>query len=158
VLDAALYARLTHQLPSFRAWIADADPRDLGWTPPSGKWSALLNLAHVGRHHEVTLDRITRVLAEEAPVFPRYDEAEDPAWERWKALAAPQVWTALDERRRALVAAVAPLPPEQLARAGVHAKFGPMDVPHWLEFFLVHEAHHLYVALQRLAEARSARR
>jgi hypothetical protein len=104
------------------------------------------------------LERIARVLREDAPVFPRYDEAEDPAWERWTALSVPQVWAALDERRSALVAAVAPLPAEQLARAGVHAKFGPMDVTRWLEFFLVHEAHHLYVALQRLAEARGARR
>jgi DinB superfamily len=157
VLDAALYARLTHQLSSFRAWVADADPRDLEWTPPSGKWSALLNLAHVGRHHEVTQERIARVLREDAPVFPRYDEAEDPSWERWKTLGATQVWAALDERRTALVSAVGALAPEQLARTGVHAKFGPMDVPRWLEFFLVHEAHHLYVALQRLAEARSAR-
>lgn len=158
MLDAALNARLTHQLSSFRAWVADADPRDLAWAPPSGKWSALLNLAHVGRHHEVTQDRIARVLREDSPVFPRYDEAEDPAWARWKALEAHQVWAALDERRGALVSAVAALAPEQLARTGVHARFGPMDVPRWLEFFLVHEAHHLYVALQRLAEARSARR
>ena len=158
MLDAALFTRLTHQLSSFRAWVADADPRDLEWTPPSGKWSARLNLAHVGRHHEVTLDRVTRVLREDAPVFPRYDEAGAPEWERWTTLTVPQVWTALDERRSALVSAVGPLRPEQLARAGVHAKFGPMDVPRWLEFFLVHEAHHLYVALQRLAEARSARR
>ena len=158
MLDAALYSRLTHQLSSFRAWIADADPRDVDWTPPSGKWSARLNLAHVGRHHEVTLDRIGRVLREDAPVFPRYDESEDPAWERWATLPVTQVWAALDARRGALVSAVAPLAPEQLARTGVHAKFGPMDVPRWLEFFLVHEAHHLYVSLQRLAEARGARR
>jgi hypothetical protein len=158
VLDAALYARLTHQLSSFRAWLADVDPRDLEWTPPSGKWSALLNLAHVGRHHEVTLERIARVLREDAPVFPRYDEAEDPAWERWRSLAALQVWADLEERRAALVSAVSALAPAQLARTGVHQKFGAMSVPRWLEFFLVHEAHHLYVALQRLAEARSARR
>lgn len=157
MLDAALYSRLAHQLSSFRSWVADADPRDLEWRPPSGKWSALLNLAHVGRHHEVMLERITRLLRENTPVFPRYDEKEDPTWERWTALSVPQVWAALDERRSALVAAVAPLPAEQLARAGVHAKFGPMDVTRWLEFFLVHEAHHLYVALQRLAEARGAR-
>src|SRR5262245_48303437 len=104
------------------------------------------------------LERIGRVLLEDNPTLPRYDEAEDPEWERWKTLTVPQVWAALDERRQALVAAVAPLAPEQLARAGAHQKFGPMDVTRWLEFFLVHEAHHLYVALQRLAEARSARR
>ena len=29
-----------------------------------------------------------------------------------------------------------------------------MTVSRWLEFFLVHEAHHLYVIFGRLAEAR----
>jgi hypothetical protein len=158
VLDAALYARLTHQLPSFRAWVAEADPRDLDWTPPSGKWSARLNLAHVGRHHEVTLERIARVLQEDSPVFARYDEADDPGWDRWRSLTAPQVWAALEERRAALVSTAAALTSAQLARTGVHQKFGPMTLPRWLEFFLVHEAHHFYVALQRLAEARGARR
>jgi hypothetical protein len=32
-----------------------------------------------------------------------------------------------------------------------------MDVARWLEFFLVHEAHHLYVAMLRVADARAAR-
>ena len=63
-----------------------------------------------------------------------------------------------DEPVAAPAAAGSALTPEQLRRTGVHAKFGPMDVPRWLEFFLVHEAHHLYVSLQRLAEARGARR
>ena len=157
MLDPAQSARLTHQLPSFRKWIAGADPRDFVWTPPSGKWSALSNLAHVARHHEVTRDRIARVQIEEGPVFPRYDEATDPEWARWKALDLDQVWAALDERRSALIAYAESLTPAQLRRTGVHQKFGPMDVPGWLEFFLVHEAHHLYVVLQRLAEARAAR-
>jgi hypothetical protein len=158
MLEPSLHARLSHQLASFRTWIADADERDLAWTPPSGKWSALLNLAHVARHHEVTHDRIDRVLREDSPVFPRYDEADDPSWARWRTLGADQVWAAIDERRAALIGATEALAPEQLRRTGVHARFGPMDVPRWLEFFLVHEAHHLYVMLQRLAEARGARR
>jgi hypothetical protein len=29
------------------------------------------------------------------------------------------------------------------------------DVPRWIEFFLVHEAHHLYVVMTRLGEARA---
>jgi hypothetical protein len=68
------------------------------------------------------------------------------------------VFARLGERREALIAWARGLTEEELGRTGIHAKFGPMDVPRWLEFFLVHEAHHLYVALQRLAEARSARR
>jgi hypothetical protein len=158
MLDPGLLARLTNQLSSFRAWIADADPRDVAWRPESGKWSALLNLAHVGRHHEVMRERLERVLREESPTFPRYTEAGDPGWAEWEPLGLDAVFARLGERREALIAWVRGLTEEELGRTGIHAKFGPMDVPRWLEFFLVHEAHHLYVALQRLAEARSARR
>ena len=155
--DPALHARLSHQLASFRAWIADADPRDLTWRPPSGKWSALLNLAHVGRHHEVMRERLDRVLTEDRPTMPRYRETEDPGWSEWESLPPEAVLARLQERRDGLVAWADALTPEQWRRTGVHSTFGPMDVSRWLEFFLVHEAHHLYVVLQRLAEARSAR-
>jgi hypothetical protein len=37
---------------------------------------------------------------------------------------------------------------EDFERTGVHPKFGEMTLSQWLEFFLVHEAHHLYVVLQ----------
>ncbi|PYX99012.1 MAG: hypothetical protein DMG63_10280 [Acidobacteria bacterium] len=42
---------------------------------------------------------------------------------------------------------------EQLARTGIHPVLGEMDVPLWLEFFLLHEAHHLYAILFRLRES-----
>lgn len=158
MLDTALSSRLTHQLASFLAWIASADPRDLAWTPPSGKWSALLNLAHIGRHHEVMRERLDRVLAEDNPSFPRYRETDDAGWSAWEALPAEETLRRLRERRDGFVSWLNGLSPDQWRRTGTHAKFGTMQVSHWLEFFLVHEAHHLYVALQRLAEAQGARR
>jgi DinB family protein len=157
MLDPGLTARLSHQLVSFRAFVADAGDRDLAFVPASGKWSALQNLAHVGRHHEIMLERLERILAEEAPAFPSYREADDPGWAAWEALPPARVWARLAERRAALLAWAGRLTPAGAARTGVHARFGPMDVARWLEFFLVHEAHHLYVALLRLAEARAAR-
>lgn len=158
MLDPGLTARLAHQLASFRTSAADADPRDLAWAPPSGQWSALLNLAHVGRHHEIMLERLQRVLVEEAPAFAPYREAEDGGWADWAGLAPEALWPRLSERRATLCAWAAGLTPAQAARTGVHARFGSMDVARWLEFFLVHEAHHLYVAMLRLADARAARR
>ena len=41
------------------------------------------------------------------------------------------------------------LTPEQLARTGRHARFGSLTLRTWLEFFLAHEGHHLYVILKR---------
>ena len=37
----------------------------------------------------------------------------------------------------------------QLARTGVHPTLGEMALPLWIEFFLLHEAHHLYVVMKR---------
>ena len=37
---------------------------------------------------------------------------------------------------------------DDFERTGIHPKFGAMSLSLWLEFFLVHEAHHLYIVLQ----------
>ena len=42
-----------------------------------------------------------------------------------------------------------PLGSRDLARTGRHSSLGPLTVAEWLELFLVHEAHHLYVAMKR---------
>jgi hypothetical protein len=52
------------------------------------------------------------------------------------------------------VALVRSLSPAESVRTGLHPAFGEMDVAGWLDFFLLHEAHHLYTALVRVAEAR----
>jgi hypothetical protein len=44
------------------------------------------------------------------------------------------------------------LEPHDYTRVGIHSSFGEMNLSLWLQFFLVHEAHHLYVILQRLRE------
>jgi hypothetical protein len=41
-----------------------------------------------------------------------------------------------------------------LSRKGFHPSFGALTIPQWLEFFLLHEAHHLYTAMLCIAEAR----
>jgi hypothetical protein len=50
--------------------------------------------------------------------------------------------------RAKLMARLLSLCEEDFERTGVHPKFGEMTLSQWLEFFLVHEAHHLYVVLQ----------
>jgi hypothetical protein len=116
--------------------------------PAPGKWSAREQLAHLARHHEVTAERLWRILREPEPQLPRYRAEEDPEWPRWAALPLPAVTAELTARRAGLVAAVAAIAPADFARRGVHPVLGPMPIPLWLEFFLLHEAHHLYVTMQ----------
>jgi uncharacterized damage-inducible protein DinB len=116
--------------------------------PASGKWSANENLAHLGRYHEIFLERIDRILKESNPVFERYRAEEDPRWEAWRTLGYKEVAGKLASLREMLMVRLKSLSPEDWERTGTHSKFGGMSLALWLEFFMVHEAHHLYVVLQ----------
>ena len=107
------------------------------------------NLAHLARHHTVVLDRVRKVLAEHRPKLPRYAAEEDAEWPVWSALSTDDVLTRLKTLREELAALVEGLTEEQLARTAVHSSLGEMSLPLWIEFFLLHEAHHLYVVMKR---------
>jgi hypothetical protein len=119
----------------------------------NGKWSPLNNLAHLARYHEVFLARIEQIVKEDKPQLPRYRAEEDPEWPAWMNLEVVEVVARLQSRRRGLIDTVEKLSPEQLDRIGVHSRYGEMTLELWVEFFLLHEAHHLYVILQRLRES-----
>jgi len=114
----------------------------------AGKWSAHENLAHLARYHQVFLQRIEKMLTEKSPAFPRYRAEEDPEWQSWSSLPTQQMLARLSSMRTKLMARLRSLSEEDFERTGVHPKFGEMSLALWLEFFLVHEAHHLYVVLQ----------
>jgi hypothetical protein len=116
--------------------------------PVSGKWSAREQLAHLARYHQVFLQRIDRILAEQAPEFPRYRAEDDLEWPVWSGLPTPQLLVRISSMRAKLMARLRSLSEADFARTGVQPKFGAMSLSLWLEFFLVHEAHHLYVVLQ----------
>lgn len=65
-LAPATRVRLEQQLEALPTILGSAGPEALLRRPAAGGWSALENLAHVGRHHEVMLDRLQFFLVHEA--------------------------------------------------------------------------------------------
>ncbi len=153
-LPAATLRRLETQLQALPAVLGDATPDQISRRPPSGKWSARENLAHLARHHEVFLERLQRIINEDTPRIERYRAEDDPEWPRWSGRGTPDVLKRLSALRARVVKHVRALSPAQTARVGVHSGLGPMSLARWVEFFLVHEAHHLYAIMGRLAEVR----
>lgn len=150
---AARYvARLEEQGSALPALLDGRDEADLERRPPAGGWSAREQIAHLARYHEVFLDRLARMLAEESPRLDRYRAEDDPDFAPFLALSADEARRRFDELRQRLVRRVARLRADELGRTGVHPAFGAMPVWLWLEFFLAHEGHHLYVIFQRARE------
>jgi hypothetical protein len=87
-----------------------------------GKWSPHEQLAHLARYHQVFLQRIDRILAEQAPEFPRYRAEDDPEWPAWTSLATPQLLVRISSMRAKLMARLRSLTEEDFERTGVHPK------------------------------------
>jgi len=141
--------RCETQLQDFLAEaLRDIPLKNLSPATASGKWSAREQLAHLARYHQIFLARIDRILNEPSPAFARYRAEEDPEWPRWQSMPAQQILANLSSLRTKLMARLRSLSEQDFQRTGIHPKFGEMNMALWLEFFLVHEAHHLYVVLQ----------
>ena len=150
--DESQLLRLKTQLASVDVLFAGASPERIDRRPASGKWSARENLAHIGRYHEIFLERLRRILVETSPQFARYRAEEDPGWQEWASKPLEVVRSQLTALRLKLIDRIAGLQASDYTRVGIHSSFEEMTLSLWLEFFLVHEAHHLYVILQRIRE------
>lgn len=145
---------LCNQLDALDLLLEGASPTTLIWRPERDQWSAHENLAHLARHHQLMLDRLQRIVAEDKPQLGRYRAEDDPEWPAWAALSTNEVMGQLRALRRKIIEWSERCSDQDLDRIGVHPLFGEMTVAHWLEFFLLHEAHHLYVVMLRLGQAK----
>ncbi len=125
--------------------------------PEDGGWSAKENVAHLARHAHVFLGRVDRILTEDRPDLGNYRPEKDPEWPVWRALPVEEALRRLHAARAQLLVWVDALSEEQTGRIGVHPQFGEWNIQRWLEFFLLHEAHHLYFMVRRLAQAHGRR-
>ena len=148
-LPDGIAARLQTQLDVIPALLGDVAPAEILRRPLPDKWSAHENLAHLGRYHEVFLERMARILVEDRPQVGRYRAEDDAKSPLWLALPTTEALKRMRSLRQHRIAQVGGISDHQLAREGIHSVFGSLSLTQWLDFFLVHEAHHLYVAVLR---------
>jgi hypothetical protein len=148
-LPPDLLARLEGQIEALDRALRGISKEALERRTPAGEWSAHENVAHLARHADVFGARVRTILDERRPALPRYRAEDDVDWPAWAALATVEAVRRLREGRRELLALLGGLDDEALARTAVHPSFGEMPLGGWLEFLLLHEAHHLYVAFKR---------
>ena len=148
MLPPGLTQRLASQLDGVALIVRDVPPWRLTRRAAPEKWSAHENLAHLARYQRMFLDdRVRRILTEERPDLVRYRAEDDPEWPRWRGMTLEQTLTELPVGRSALMGRLVSCSDGELARIGVHPAFGAMTLSEWVEFFLIHEAHHLYIGL-----------
>ena len=143
-LSNSILLRFKEQHKTLAFLLKDLSEEVLHKRPSRAKWSIHENLAHLGRYQENFEHRLDRTLDNSNPVFGRYKAEKDPGFPQWCSMTAEEVLQKLNQHRKELIKKLERLTDEQLKLTAVHPRLGQMDLTYWIEFFLLHETHHIY--------------
>ncbi len=136
--------RLETQLDGLVDWLNELSDARLKKEIVVGKWTIWQNAAHLISYQNIFLNRMKKILAENDPTFERFVadfDADFLAYEKFdkQTLIAKGI-----EKRNEINHFLFSLDQDQLQRAALHPVFGRNNITDWTEFFLLHEAHHLF--------------
>jgi hypothetical protein len=120
--------------------------------PAPDKWSLLENVAHLFAYQRQFSRRIDRILSEDQPSFEAYVGDNDPVFLEAREEPLADLLTDLCADRLYLHDRIVALDEAQLARQASHPRYGVRTLLAWTEFFLLHEAHHLFTMWKLLEE------
>ncbi len=144
MLPASISARLNTQHETILSFIS-GDEASLRKRSNPDKWSLYENFVHLAAYQPVFLNRLKRVLNEtDSPVFDIYFADKDPSFSQCLTLHKDELWKQVKEQREELINYISSLSDAQLLKTGIHQRYGVFTISDWTEFFLLHEAHHLF--------------
>ena len=149
-LSVSILSRLKYQHETISALIAGVSEDQLRQRNASGKWSVFENMAHLAAYQPVFIGRVGRIEKGEAPVFDRYVAEEDPLFPSYVDKGLEELIRVITRDRSDLIGKAEGFDDAALGRTGLHPKFGLLTLEQWMDFFLLHEAHHLFTMFRLL--------
>ena len=154
MLPTSITTRLEYQHKSLIDIIEGLSDEQIRWQIIPGKWSVFENIVHLSTYQHVFMQRVGQILNEENPQFSRYTAESDPLFHDNCSKTTREIMNDLITTRRELIGKIFSLNQEQLKYTGIHPVFGEMNLIQWLNFFLLHEAHHLFTIFKLVPEVR----
>jgi hypothetical protein len=151
MLYPALVCRLKTQHLAVAEIVKHIDEQRLNHQSEPGKWSIKDNIAHLVSYQPVFIGRVHQMLKGDTPVFNAYRADNEPDFIEAQGLPLTDLLSKLNGNRRQILELITNLPDDQLSLKGTHPKYGTLMITEWTEFFLLHEAHHLFTMF-RLAK------
>jgi hypothetical protein len=135
--------RLATQHLALPGMLQEISTQKIEYSPAEGKWSIHDNIAHLAKYQLVFQSRITLILTGDKPAFTRYNADEDSDFPTWRQIEVAKLIRQIEIDRQELIGIIEQSS-GQLNKIGIHSAYGSLNLVQWVEFFLLHEAHHLY--------------
>jgi uncharacterized damage-inducible protein DinB len=148
MLYPSLTERLINQHTTANVIVASVSDEKIDHQPVPGKWSIHDHIVHLATYQPVYLDRIKLILAENKPMFGRYVADVDNNFIALRHAPVIELLAKIAEERKEITELIFSLNEAEYLRTGSHLKYGNLTVVEWTEFFLLHEAHHLFAMFQ----------
>lgn len=151
-MSSSVSTRLHYQHKSLMDIIDELSDEEIRRNVVPGKWSIFENIVHLQTYQHVFNGRVKEILNGNTPEFPRYSAEADPFFLENCGRTTREVIQDLITVRKEMASALPALPGHDLAKNGIHPHFGNMHLLKWMNFFLLHEAHHLFAIFRLGAE------
>jgi uncharacterized damage-inducible protein DinB len=153
-MPSSVSTRLRYQHKSLLDFISTLSDEQIRSHPVPGKWSIFEQIVHLQTYQLIFIARIKQMLEGENPLFPRYKADDDPVFLEYCGKSSREVIQDLLSIRKQMASELPAFAKEDFDKTGTHPVFGTLNLLEWIHFFLLHEAHHMFVVFKMAAELR----
>jgi hypothetical protein len=151
-LASSITTRLQYQHKSLLDIIEGLTDEQVRKNSIAGKWSIFENIVHLQTYQHVFIFRVREIRKGNNPQFDRYSADADPYFPINCNKSTREAMQDLLSLRKDMCAEINNISEENLIKTGNHPVFGRMNLYQWVNFFLLHEAHHLFTIFKLAAE------
>jgi len=151
-MPSSISTRLQYQHKSLLEILDGLSDEQIRQQLHPGKWSIFENIVHLQTYQHAFINRIQKILDEENPIFTPYTAEADPLFHDYCTRSSREVMHDLLTIRKDFSTSVLSYKETDLVKEGHHSVYGKMNLILWLNFFLLHEAHHLFTIFKIGAE------
>ncbi|HSU26812.1 MAG TPA: DinB family protein [Chitinophagaceae bacterium] len=153
-LPSSISTRLQYQHKTLVDLIDGLSDEQIRRNIVPGKWSIFENVVHLSSYQHTFISRVRQMLEGNDPEFARYTAEGDPLFLDNCSKSSREIIQDLLTTRKEMAAEILLFKKEDFLKTGGHPVFGHMTLTQWLNFFLLHEAHHLFTIFKLAAELR----
>jgi uncharacterized damage-inducible protein DinB len=150
-IPSSISTRLQYQHKSLLDVIEGLSDEQIRMQINPGKWSIFENIVHLQAYQHASVERVRGILEQDTPVYDPYVAEKDPLFIENCAKSTREVMQDLITTRKEMSAGILSFTEEDLKKTSYHSVYGKMNLLQWLNFFLLHEAHHLFVIFKMAA-------
>ena len=155
LLPSSISTRIQYQHKSLLELIDGLSDEQIRMAVLPGKWSIFEQIVHLETYQHLFIHRIRQMQEQSGVAFQTYNAEADPLFHEHLSKSSREIIQDLLTTRKEMASGIEKFDDKDLEKKAYHSVYGGMNMISWLNFFLLHEAHHLFAIFKLAASIRA---